>query len=80
MDFPDRLNVITRDLIKGRQEYQKQKRHVAMESDIGVMYSKDGTGSCEPRNAGGLWKLERQENGISPKLPEGTQQIGRAHV
>lgn len=59
-------------LIRGRQEDHVRKRYDDG-IEVGVMPFEDGGRLCEPRNAGGIQKVEKAETALPPEPLKGAQ-------
>lgn len=66
MDYPCGPNMITRDLLRGRQEDQSARGDVTMESELGMMCFENGERGPKPRTVISLYKLEKARKQIFP--------------
>lgn len=67
MDYPGKPNVITKVLLKGRQEGQVRKEKVMMEREGRMVHFEGGGRGYKPRNAQYLQKLDTDSLLESPK-------------
>ena len=73
LDYPRGSSVVTRDLVRGRQE-----GNVMTETEVAVMCFEDGGRGREPRNEGASRRWRRPGNRFSPRDSRGN--AGRQHL
>lgn len=66
MDYPFGPSVITRDLLRGRQEDQSGRGDVTIEAELGMMCFENGGRGHKARTVVSLYNLEKTRKQIFP--------------